>query len=131
MSDENRLRTERFNLRLFEEEKKMLEFRAGELDLNPSDYLRKLILADTIAGSHRTMDKEQAEKIAYQVGKIGTNVNQIAYNTNAKSYTSKEDYKNLYDAFFDLLDVVINIPYFRNEEREEWQRRISILLDQL
>lgn len=131
VGEEHRIRTCQFKVTLLPEEKAMLDFRASEFGLSKTEFLRKLILADTLMGSHRTMDKEQAEKLIYHVGKIGTNINQIAYNTNVKAYTTKDDYERLYRCFFDLLDVVANIPYFEIEEREKWQQRISMLLQQL
>lgn len=131
MGEEHRIRTDKFLLTMLPEERAMLEKNAAEFGLTKSEYLRKLILADTLMGTHRTMDKEQAEKLIYQVGKIGTNINQIAYNTNVKAYTTKEDYERLYRCFFDLLNVVANIPYFDIEERERWQQHISMLLHQL
>lgn len=131
MGEEHRIRTDKFLLTMLPEERAMLEKNAADFGLTKSEYLRKLILADTLMGTHRTMDKEQAEKLIYQVGKIGTNVNQIAYNTNVKAYTTKEDYERLYRCFFDLLNVVANIPYFDIEERERWQQHISMLLHQL
>lgn len=131
MSEEKRMRTERFNLRLLPEERMMLEARAAYFDLTPSDYLRKLILAERIIGPARGTDKESADKILYHLGKIGTNINQIAYNTNVKADASKEDYRRLYRCFLDLLDIIAHSPYVDSEVGDGWQQHISMLLNQL
>ena len=131
MGEEHRKRTEKFLLTLFPEERTILEARAASWEMTKSDFLRKLILSEMLIGPRRTVSKESVDQLKYQIGKIGTNINQIAYNTNVKAYTSKEDYTLLYGYFLELLDIIAHSPYVDPEVGEEWQQRISMLLNQL
>lgn len=131
MGEQHRIRTDQFKVTLLPEERAMLEANAAGFGLTKSDYLRKLILADTLMGGPKPADKETVKELIYHLGKIGTNINQIAYNTNVKADVDTEDYQRLYKCFLDLLDILAHSPYVDSEVGEYWQQHISMLLDQL
>ena len=131
MGEEHRIRTYQFKVTLLPEERAMLEANAAYYGLTKSDYLRKLILAETLLNNRHSVDKESVKQILYLLGKIGTNINQIAYNTNVKADASKEDYRRLYRCFLDLLDIIAHSPYVDAEVGDGWQQHISMLLNQL
>jgi hypothetical protein len=91
----NRIRTEKYLLTLLPEEKALLEKNAFELHLSKADYLRKIILYGSIVGQHPVIDKATGEKLLYEVNRIGNNINQIAYNTNARRYASDLDWREI------------------------------------
>lgn len=82
MGNESRIRTEKYLLTLLPEESAMLTKNAYEYGMSKAEYLRKLILAESLSGKQWHMDREQAKELIYEVNRIGNNVNQIAYNTN-------------------------------------------------
>lgn len=88
MAEKDRVRTEQFRFTLLPEENAMLTKNAFEYGLSKSEYLRKLILAESLTGKQWHMDRDQAKQLIYEVNRIGNNVNQIAYNTNAVRFSS-------------------------------------------
>lgn len=85
MAEKDRVRTEQFRFTLLPEEDAMLTKNAFEYGLSKSEYLRKLILAESLSGKQWHMDRDQAKQLIYEVNRIGNNVNQIAYNTKASN----------------------------------------------
>ena len=79
MAEKDRVRTEQFRFTLLPEENAMLTKNAFEYGLSKSEYLRKLILAESLSGKQWHMDRDQAKQLIYEVNRIGNNVNQIAY----------------------------------------------------
>lgn len=108
----------------------MLAKNAFEYGLSQSDYLRQLILSESIMGRHWTMDKEQGKQIIYELNRIGNNINQIAYNTNAKTFAANPDWAELKKNFLELLGLVGKLPFLEKEAQEEWLIHIYTLLQQ-
>lgn len=89
MAEKDRVRTEQFHFTLFPEENAMLTKNAFEYGLSKAKYLRKLILEEALTNNKQWhMDREQEKQLIYEVNRIGNNVNQIAYNTNAVRFSS-------------------------------------------
>lgn len=130
MADEERLRKHQLRVWLLEEEKEILKQRAFEYGLSQSDYIRQLIVAESIVGRHWTMDKEQGKQLLFEINRIGNNVNQIAYNTNAKTFTASSDWVQLKKDFLDLLGLIGKLPFLEKEAQEEWLTHIYMLLQQ-
>ena len=128
MSEKERMRKEQLRVWLLEEEKQMLLKGAEECGLSQADYIRQLIMAAGITGRHWTMDKEQGMQIIYEINKIGTNINQIAYNTNAKTFAAHADWEELRENYFKLLRLIGRFPFLDKEAQEEWQQQIFTLL---
>ena len=128
MAEKDRIRTHKVNVWLLDEEKALLQKQAYELGLSQSDYLRKLILYGGMFTSHFSMDKEQANKLLYELNRIGNNINQIAYNTNAKTFAAKGDWVELKKNYFKLLELVGTLPFLDKEAQEEWLTQVYTLL---
>lgn len=128
MSEKNRIRTNKVNVWLLDEELALLKKNSFELGLTQADYLRKLIVYGGMVGRQWTMDKEQGKKLLYELNKIGNNINQIAYNTNAKTFASHSDWEELKDNYFKLLELIGWFPFLDKEAQEEWQQQIFMLL---
>ena len=130
MANKDRIRTEKYLLTLLPEEKALLEKNAFELGLSKADYLRKIILYGSIVGQHPVLDKEAGEKLLYEINRIGNNINQIAYNTNAKKYASGVDWRDIKKDAFDILELVGALIDMDRSEWEEWQQRAYTLLQE-
>lgn len=130
MANKDRIRTEKYLLTLLPEEKALLEKNAFELGLSKADYLRKIILYGSIVGQHPVIDKETGEKLLFEINRIGNNINQIAYNTNAKKYTSGVDWREIKKDAFDILELVGALIDMDRSEWEEWQQRAYTLLQE-
>lgn len=130
MANKDRIRTEKYLLTLLPEEKALLEKNAFELGLSKADYLRKIILYGSIVGQHPVIDKETSEKLLYEINRIGNNINQIAYNTNAKKYASGADWREIKKDAFDILELVGALVDMDRSEWEEWQQRVYTLLQE-
>lgn len=128
LAENDRIRTDRYLLTLLPEESAMLQKNAFELGLSRADYLRKLIMYGNVVGRFFTMDKEQGKQLLYEINRIGNNINQIAYNTNAKMYAGNSDWQELRNNYFELLALLGKIPFMNEGVQEEWQQQISTLL---
>ena len=124
----NRSREYQVKFWLFEEEKQMLIKSCYEANLSQSDYLRQLIMAGSISGRQWTMNEEQGKKLLYEINRIGNNINQIAYNTNAKAFASHADWEALKEKYYELLNLLGAIPFLSKEAQEEWQLQAYMLL---
>lgn len=129
MSEQNRLRREKLQVWLVEEEKELLMRNAASYGLSQSEYIRKLIFAESITGRYYTMDKEQGKRLLYEVNRIGNNINRIAYNTNAKAYAAHADWAELQANFNELLTLLGQVPFLKRSEQEAWKKQAFALLN--
>ena len=97
---ENRHRKKKLNVWLVDEEYELLKEKADKSDMSMSAYIRSIILLGGIRGGVVNFSKDDADKIIYELNRIGNNVNQIAYYTNAKSTVNENDFEQLI-GFFD------------------------------
>lgn len=110
MSEKHRKRKNKFQLSLLDEEKELLEKKAFELNMTKTEYIRNLILFG-YAGNKRKMDDEQFKKFLYEINRIGNNINQIAYNANAKGSTNQFELLSLTEQFHELLNLFEKFAY--------------------
>lgn len=128
MAEKDRIRTEKYLLTLLPEEKAMLEKNAYELGLSKADYLRNIIMYGKFIGRHFVMDKEQGKQLIFEINRIGNNINQIAYRTNAKIYAGNSEWQELRENYFELLSLLGKLPFIDEGVKDEWQQQISTLL---
>lgn len=128
LAEEDRIRTEQFRFYLLPEEKAMLEKNAFELGLSKADYLRNVIMYGKFIGRHFVMDKEQGKQLIFEINRIGNNINQIAYRTNAKMYAGNSEWQELRENYFELLSLLGKLPFIDEGVKDEWQQQISTLL---
>ena len=120
----NRVRKIPFQLYLTEEEKTLLDQKVTELGISRSDFIRDIIVNGEIRGKRFAMDKVDAKKLLAEVGKIGSNINQIAYNTNVKSYTNYTEIQEVKKLFFRLLKILGDLPYTDEYLMFYWQLQL-------
>ena len=128
MSEKDRIRTEQFRFTLLPEENAMLTKNAFEYGLSKSDYLRKLILAESLTGKQWHMDRDQAKQLIYEANRIGNNVNQIAYNTNVKRFASNADWEELRKNYFKLITLFCQFALREIGEENRWYKKILELM---
>lgn len=124
MAEKDRVRTDQFLLRLLPEEKAMLEKNSFELGLSKADYLRKLILYGEVIGQHPVIDKEQGRELLYEVNRIGNNINQIAYRSNARKFATDDDWREVRKECMGILLLLGKLIHMDRSEFEEWQQLI-------
>ena len=105
MSEKDRIRTERYLLTLLPEEKALLQKGAFEAGMSQAEYLRKLIVFGGMFVNHFSMDKEQTKQLLYELNRIGNNINQIAFRTNANKTIDWRDFRSMYDNYMELLSA--------------------------
>ena len=125
MSEKGRRRTFRIGLWLFEEENAMLAKNSFELGITKSDYLRKLILAGHIIGQHPILSKEQGRQLLEEVGKMGNNISNIAYNSSESFEATEEDWKAIRLESENILSLLGSLAIMEKEDIEEWQQQVS------
>ncbi len=115
MTDNHEPYTERVHLRLTVEEKKMLQDKAAEADMNVSDYIRALV------NNKRIVVAPDLPKLAVQTIKINTNVCQIlsvAKDSGTISAERIEETENNIAAIQDLmLELIKEIRYRKDRNR--------------
>lgn len=99
---EKRLRNYSYPLRLLDEELEILEIKAHEAGLSKADFLRNMILYGA-AHKRTLLTEEYAEKIRYELNRIGNNINQIAYWANTLKGVDREMIDALVNDYNDLL----------------------------
>lgn len=118
MGEKHRYRKERFGMRLFPEEMRILEKKAAAQGVSKTDYVRDLILFGNVRETKRNiLSDENFQKLLYEINRIGNNINQIAYNSNLKKSTGKEEIKALSESYDSLLQLYSDT--FLYPEREE------------
>ena len=123
MAEKDRVRTKQFRFTLLPEENAMLTKNAFEYGLSKSKYLRKLILAESLAGKQWHMDGDQAKQLIYEVNRIGNNVYQIAYNTNVVRFSSNKDWGELQAKYFELMTLFCQFALRENGEESSGIKR--------
>ena len=122
MGEEHRYRTERFGMRLFPEEMRILKKKAEEQGVSKTDYVRDLILFGCVKETRRSvLSDEKFLKMLYEMNRIGNNINQIAYNSNLKKSTGKEGIKALsesYDSLLQLYNDTFMYPETESEKKD-------------
>ena len=131
MAEKDRVRTKQFRFTLLPEENAMLTKNAFEYGLSKSKYLRKLILAESLAGKQWHMDGDQAKQLIYEVNRIGNNVNQIAYNTNVVRFSSNKDWGELQAKYFELMTLFCQFALRENGEESSGIKRFWSLCQRM
>lgn len=107
MGKEKRYRKRDFHMMLFDEELKILEEKAESFGMNKTEYIRDLIIRGEVGNRKETLiSDEKYKELLYEINRIGNNLNQIAYNSNLKKSTGREEIdglKKLYEELFLIL----------------------------
>lgn len=100
MSEKSRYRTQTFKVYLFNEELQLLNDKATALNMTKSAYIRDLILF----GQTRQAEDKNYEKVIYELNKIGSNINQLAYIANSEFSTNGIEILSLISNYQELLE---------------------------
>lgn len=84
-----------FNMWLSEEEKAKIQEKANKAGISMSEYIRRCALSRKIP---QYGDVAVLREISAELGKIGSNLNQIAHHLNAGD--------SVYSVYYDLLEVI-------------------------
>lgn len=108
MGNKERFRKRDFHVMLFDEELKILEEKAQSFGMNKTEYIRDMIIRGEISEDRKAtlMSDVKYKELLYEINRIGNNLNQIAYNSNLKKSTGKEEIaglKKLYEELFECL----------------------------
>lgn len=107
MSTSFRNRDRQFTVYLLEEEMAILEAKKDEAGMTKSEYIRNMIMFG--AAHERTIfSKADAEKMIYEINRIGNNLNQIAYRANSSKNIDQHDFVTMYDSYMQLLSAYDN-----------------------
>lgn len=115
MAEKNRIRTKLFQLRLLDEEMEMLNEKSSNVGMSKTEYIRNLILFGYVKNNQK-MDNESLQKFLYEMNRIGNNINQIAYNSNAKKSTGKDEIVSLVREFENLLELYQRFAFIEESD---------------
>lgn len=123
MAEENRFRTKCIRVKLSDSEYNTIWQKALASNLTLSDAIRSLIVFGCIKpdgldeNSQALVNRfnERLDKIAYEMNRIGNNVNQIAYNTNATCNTELVELEMTMDSLTQIHGIFMDSI---NEMRE-------------
>lgn len=107
MSNKNRLRQKRFEVKLLPEEVEIFTKKAERAGKNKSDYFRDFILFGNPIIRDKLNDID-ADKISYELNRIGNNINQIAYQANLRCEVTKNDFFKLREEYDRLLELFVD-----------------------
>lgn len=108
MSEAGRLRNRKLTIHLFEEEFQILEQKCTELGVSKSEYIRNMILIGNPV-RNTNFSEEEAQRIIFEIGKIGNNINQIAKYVNMQKSSDGVDISNLIQEFGDLQELISEV----------------------
>ena len=101
----NRNRDHKISIWLSESELELFGRKCKELGISKSQYIRNCILYGSTVKKTLLSD-ERADRIIYEMNRIGNNINQIARFVNKEHTVGSDDYEriqNLVDALNELL----------------------------
>lgn len=99
----NRTRTLQIKFRVSEEERQMLETKMKQYGTdNMEAYLRKM----AIDGYVIKKDYSEIKKLTAELGKIGSNINQLAKRANESRHVDADDIRNILVKQFEIEKLV-------------------------
>lgn len=124
MADKKRGRTSEVKIRMFPEEMEILEYKVKLAGKSKSDFIRDLILYSEVK-NQPLLNDEQFRKLLYETNRIGNNINQIAYNSNLKKSTGKEEIEGLREQYYNLLSLYEDTFLYPESESENGDNKES------
>lgn len=91
-----------------ERESEILEKKISKLGISKSEYIRNCILFG-FPGRKTNFSDEEAERIAYEMNRIGNNVNQIARYVNKEHEAMQTDIEEVKNLILSLNDVIMKL----------------------
>ena len=106
--EKNRSRTHKINVFLSDREFEIFEQKIAKLGISKSEYIRNCILFG-FPGRKTNFSDEEAERIAYEMNRIGNNVNQIARYVNKEHEAAQADIEEVKKLIWSLNDVIMKL----------------------
>lgn len=91
-----------------ERESELLEQKIAKLGISKSEYIRNCIIFG-FPGRKTNFSDEEAERIAYEMNRIGNNVNQIARYVNKDHEVAQADIEEVKKLISSLNDVIMKL----------------------
>lgn len=104
-----RLRNKQLKIRVTEYEFQMIQERMKQ---SGSASLREFLVEVAINGYLINVDYSDIKSLAYEINKIGTNVNQIAHRVNSENMVYKNDIREVQDKI-DLIWKMIRAKFYQ------------------
>ena len=115
----------RINLRVTEEDKKLIFERADELGVSASTYIVACIR------KNRIVNLEGLKSVIRQLYRIGANINQIAIKVNYSNTVSQNDIKKVKDLFTKCFKIIDEFIINNTVEDFEINRTLKEIMKRL
>lgn len=122
---EYKTKNTRINLRVTEEDKKLIFERADELGVSASTYIVACIR------KNRIVNLEGLKSVIRQLYRIGVNINQIAIKVNSSNTISQNDIKNVKDLFTKCFKIIDEFIINNTVEDFEINRTLKEIMKRL
>ena len=106
--EKKRNRTHKINVFLSDREAEIFEQKIAKLGISKSEYIRNCILYG-FPGRKTNFSDAEADRIAYEMNRIGNNVNQIARYVNREHETSLAEIEEVKNLIWDLHNVIMKL----------------------
>lgn len=122
---EYKTKNTRINLRVTEEDKKLIFERADELGVSASTYIVACIR------KNRIVNLEGLKSVIRQLYRIGVNINQIAIKVNSSNTISQNDIKKVKDLFTKCFKIIDEFIINNTVEDFEINRTLKEIMKRL
>lgn len=122
---EYKTKNTRINLRVTEEDKKLIFERADELGVSASTYIVACIR------KNRIVNLEGLKSVIRQLYRIGANINQIAIKANSSNTVSQNDIKKVKDLFTKCFKIIDEFIINNTVENFEINRTLKEIMKRL
>lgn len=122
---EYKTKNTRINLRVTEEDKKLIFERADELGVSASTYIVACIR------KNRIVNLEGLKSVIRQLYRIGANINQIAIKVNSSNTVSQNDIKKVKDLFIKCFKIIDEFIINNTVEDFEINRTLKEIMKRL
>ena len=106
--EKNRSRTHKINVFLSDREFEIFEQKIAKLGISKSEYIRNCILFG-FPGRKTNFSDEEADRIVYEMNRIGNNVNQIARYVNKEHDAQQAEIEEVKNLVWNLHDVIMKL----------------------
>lgn len=104
-----RVRDKQMNIRVTEYERQLIQER---VEKSGASSLTEYVLDTTLDGYVINVDYSEIKALAYEINKIGTNINQIAHRVNSNDAVAKSDIKEVQDKV-DLIWKMLRAKFYQ------------------
>lgn len=104
MAKQNPRNKRQFLIHLLDEEMRILDEKADKYSMSKSCFIRDMILFNAVQrNGYEHFDRETADKLRYEINRIGNNINQIIYQAHNKLEADENDFSSIVEFYRNLL----------------------------